>query len=233
MYAREIDGQVLTFGVFGKLIMNALVMYDRQTDSLWSQFMGEVVEGPLAGARLKLLSARLTQWSAWKKEHPHTLALDSGGPVSDHYAEYYVDGRSGVLGQSSFGGRLNGKTLVVEIVGQASQRAYAHKDLAGILVLNDTFEGVDIVLTLDANTGSTGVFSSDLDGMGLTFSQGPGPVEMTDAETGSVWSKLSGAALEGPLKGKRLVPYPKFDSFWFAWTDFYPNTELFDRGPGG
>lgn len=213
--------------------MNALVMYDRKTDSLWSQFMGEAVEGPLAGAKLKLLSARLTRWSAWKEEHPHTLALDTGGPVSDHYAEYYADGRSGVLGQSSFDGRLTAKDLVVGIVGQTTQRAYAHRHLTGILVLNDTFEGVDIVLMLDANTGSTGVFSSDLDGMGLTFSQGPGPVEMTDAETGSVWSKLSGVALEGPLKGKQLAPYPKFDSFWFAWTDFYPSTELFERSPGG
>ena len=40
MYAREIEGRELTFGVSGKLIMNALVLYDRQTDSLWSQFLG-------------------------------------------------------------------------------------------------------------------------------------------------------------------------------------------------
>ena len=33
----------------GKLIMNALVMYDHQTDTLWSQFLGEGVKGPLIG----------------------------------------------------------------------------------------------------------------------------------------------------------------------------------------
>lgn len=40
MYAREVDDQPLDFGVGGKLIMNALVMYGRQTQSLWSQFTG-------------------------------------------------------------------------------------------------------------------------------------------------------------------------------------------------
>ncbi|MBI3286672.1 MAG: DUF3179 domain-containing protein, partial [Chloroflexi bacterium] len=35
MYARRIGGEEYTFGVSGKLIMNTLVMYDRQTGSLW------------------------------------------------------------------------------------------------------------------------------------------------------------------------------------------------------
>ena len=43
MYARDIAGQELNFGVSGKLIMNALVMFDRQTETLWSQFLGEAV----------------------------------------------------------------------------------------------------------------------------------------------------------------------------------------------
>ena len=49
MYSREIDGQEFTFGVSGKLIMNVLVMYDRQTESLWAQLLGEAVEGDTAG----------------------------------------------------------------------------------------------------------------------------------------------------------------------------------------
>ena len=43
MYGREINGRVHTFGVSGKLIMNALVMYDHQTDTLWSQFLSRGV----------------------------------------------------------------------------------------------------------------------------------------------------------------------------------------------
>ena len=227
MYAREIGERVLTFGVSGKLILNAMVMYDRQTNSLWSQFLGEAVEGPLAGTTLELVPSQLTTWSAWKEEYPDTLVLDTQGQVTDHYAEYYADGRSGVLGQSHFDGRLPSKDLVLGIAGQTGQRAYPRSRLAELPVLNDEFEGADILVTFDVAGRSTSVFRRNLDGMELTFSQAPGPGEMTDAETGSLWSKMSGVANAGPLKGSRLIPYPSFDAFWFAWTDFYPDTELF------
>ena len=41
VYAREIDGETLTFGDAGKVLRNALVVYDHQTQSHWSQFIGE------------------------------------------------------------------------------------------------------------------------------------------------------------------------------------------------
>ena len=75
MYDREIEGQEYTFGVSGKLIMNVLVMYDRQTDSLWSQLLGEAVEGPLAGTKLTFIESLQTTWAEWKALHPNTLAL--------------------------------------------------------------------------------------------------------------------------------------------------------------
>ena len=205
-----------------------MVMYDRQTDSLWSQFLGEAVEGPMAGTKLELVASQLVRWSTWKEEHPDTLVLDTGGPVYDQYDNYYVGPSSGVFGQSNFDDRLIGKDLVVGLVGKDTQRAYAHKHLTKIRVLNDTFDGRDIVIALDLNSGSTGVFFSEVDGQVLSFSQGPDPLDMTDTETGTVWNKLNGVATKGPLEGKKLTPWPYFNSFWFAWTDFYPNTELFE-----
>jgi len=71
-FAREIQGQVLTFGVFGKLIMNAVVMYDHQTDTLWSQFLATAVDGPFAGTKMEHLSSQLTTWGAWLEQHPNT-----------------------------------------------------------------------------------------------------------------------------------------------------------------
>ncbi len=78
MYAREIQGKLLTFGVSGKLIQNALVMYDRETDSLWSQALGSAVDGDYAGTDLEVLSASILPWSAWLERHPDTLVLDQG-----------------------------------------------------------------------------------------------------------------------------------------------------------
>ena len=52
-----------------------------------------------------------------------------------------------------------------------------------------------------------------------------------DDETGTVWSAFSGLAVEGELAGARLERLPSHLSFWFAWNDWYRDTELF-TGPG-
>ena len=57
MYRREVEGRELTFGVSGKLFKNALVMYDRETRSLWSHFSGEALSGPMKGRRLERAAA--------------------------------------------------------------------------------------------------------------------------------------------------------------------------------
>ena len=58
--------------------MNALVMYDRQTNTLWSQFLGQAVRGDLLGEFLEPIPLTMTTWERWVAEHPDTLALDKG-----------------------------------------------------------------------------------------------------------------------------------------------------------
>lgn len=60
MYDRTIDGKIYTFGVSGKLIRNALVMFDRESDTLWSQLLGEAVDGPLQGTKLEPIASLQT-----------------------------------------------------------------------------------------------------------------------------------------------------------------------------
>ena len=45
MYARKVDNRTLTFGVSGLLVRNSLVMYDRETGSLWSHLSGKALDG--------------------------------------------------------------------------------------------------------------------------------------------------------------------------------------------
>ena len=51
---------------------------------------------------------------------------------------------------------------------------------------------------------------------------------MTDRETGSTWLKATGEAVGGSLKGKRLEKVRFFASFWFAWSDFYRETLVWE-----
>ena len=75
MYSREIEEEIYTFGVSGRLIRNTLVMFDRETDRLWEQIIGEAVDGPLKGTELEFVPAILTTWEDWKTKYPGTLAL--------------------------------------------------------------------------------------------------------------------------------------------------------------
>ena len=62
-------------------------------------------------------------------------------------------------------------------------------------------------------------------------SEGPLPVEFMDAETGSRWNML-GEAIAGPLAGRRLAQVPAYNAMWFAWTAYWPDTEVWQPGEG-
>ena len=67
MYSRKVSGKTLTFGVSGKLWKNALIMYDRETKTLWSHLTGEAVYGPMQGEKLTMLSSvPKVKWKDWK-----------------------------------------------------------------------------------------------------------------------------------------------------------------------
>ena len=78
MHDRRLGDREVTLGVSGKLIDGNLVMYDRETDSLFQQASGEGFEGALEGQRLQELEEEswgLVRWGQWKSEHPDTLVL--------------------------------------------------------------------------------------------------------------------------------------------------------------
>ncbi len=70
VFDADVNGRHLTFGVSGLLFQSDVLMYDRQSESLWSQLAMKSVSGPQVGTKLKLLPSRHLTWSAWKKEFP-------------------------------------------------------------------------------------------------------------------------------------------------------------------
>lgn len=75
VFDRRIGGRTHTFGVSGLLYLSDLLLYDRDTQSLWSQIRSEAVAGTSLGQRLLLLRSRTMKWSEWRKLHPHTTVL--------------------------------------------------------------------------------------------------------------------------------------------------------------
>lgn len=229
MYSREVDGQVLEFGVSGKLIMNNLVMYDRQTGSLWAQILGQAVEGPLEGTQLEFVPAQLTTWQDWVERHPDTLALEKGYQgIRDPYASYYQSRRAGVMGRLVNDDRLATKEFVLGLQLEGRPVAYPFSELSRTPVVNDLIGGHPVLIWFDPQSALAQAYSRTVEGQVLEFAAGPDGTLLTDLQTSSRWDPLTGRAQSGALEGARLEPLPASQSFWFNWVDFYPNTRLYE-----
>lgn len=232
VYDRRVDDEELTFGVSGKLIMNNLVMYDRQTDTLWSQILGEAVEGELAGLRLDQLPHTQTSWSAWRRQHPDTLVMAKDGPYfNDPHDFYYSTEAKGVLGETHHDDRLPPKDLVLGYIFGGRAKAYPFRELLQTPVVNDTFEGHELLVVFERRSKTGRIFDRTVGDHTLNFELADlaeGDVIIRDVETETTWSGLSGEALDGPLAGESLQPLPSFYAFWFTWTDFFIEAELYE-----
>ena len=59
VFKRNHQGITYDFGTSGLLIHSDLVMYDRQTESLWQQFTGEAIVGVMTGEQLLMIPSGL------------------------------------------------------------------------------------------------------------------------------------------------------------------------------
>ncbi len=230
MYAREIDGTVYDFGVSGKLIMNVLVMYDRQTESYWSQLLGEAVEGTLKGTRLDFVQSWFTTWDEWKERHPNTVALDKGGGFRvDTYTGYYQNTVTGIVSESYDDDRLPPKSFVVGLADdEGNATAYPFDTLARRPLVNDNLGEIPILVVYFAEAGTALAYDRRVDGQALTFETfDVASGEIVDRETRSTWDAWMGVAVEGELEGQVLRRVHSTRSFWFGWKDWYPETQLF------
>jgi hypothetical protein len=229
VYARDVSGRTLTFGVSGKLIRNSLVMFDRETGTLWSHLTGDALEGPLLGQHLQQVLSEQTTWGRWRAEHPETLmlAVDPSDVKFDPYQTYYGTPNAGVVGRKHTDDRLPAKEKVIGVRLGGEVKAYSFTALARDRVVNDTVGGVPLVVVFDGLSFSGAVYRRDPGGNVLTFEAGPDAFSMLDEQTGSTWDGLSGKATSGADAGTELEQVPITYSFWFGWVDFYPNTELY------
>ena len=80
VFDRRVAGEVLDFGVTGRLRNSDLIMYDRQTESWWQQFLGEAIVGAMTGRMLDMIPARLESFANFRSRAPggKVLAASSG-----------------------------------------------------------------------------------------------------------------------------------------------------------
>lgn len=217
-----------TFGVSGLLYNANLILYDRNTDSYWSQLKLQCVNGELIGDLPILEPVVETTWKTWKTMFPSTQVLSLETGFSRDYSEYpygpyktnhdYFVFRAFPENES-----LPSKQRVFAIINDNKSKVYPFSNMSGGKVIKEAFNGTNYLIV--GNNNIINAFELTTDELNLDFTYSPnGEVFFIDNE-GTHWN-IFGNAISGPKLGSTLKPTKSVASYWFAVAAFYPNPQI-------
>ncbi|MGI8774139.1 MAG: DUF3179 domain-containing protein [Actinomycetota bacterium] len=250
-FDRRVGNRTLIFGVSGQLLSANLVMFDRQTISLWQQVTGRSFAGDFKGRELDRLPVRMVSFGAWREAHPDGKVMEEPADGFDYGRDAYAGYGRDVLSESKYfrappesgsGTRTDprlppkwrvigvqeGKRAVAFPMPESGRRAVAHALLDGTPLVTffqkDGAETSTAPRLEDGRRGWSGVvYQAELDGRRLSFRTGGG--SFVEISTGSRFD-FFGRAISGPMKGEELRPVDQVTAFWFSWADSYPRTKV-------
>jgi hypothetical protein len=147
-FDRDINEQTLSFGVSGLLYNSDVLLYDRESESLWSQIMARAVTGKYKGTILRPIALRHTTWSDWKRLHPATLVLSTETGYTRQYKRDPYEGY-----QDSAG-------TYFPVMHQAPARYHPKERVLG-LALGDTHKAYPFI---ELNRNNSSRFSDSING---------------------------------------------------------------------
>ncbi|WP_303318697.1 DUF3179 domain-containing protein [Flavivirga abyssicola] len=226
------NGTKSTFGVSGLLYNANLILYDRNTDSNWSQLRLECVNGPLINNKPELIDVVETNWKTWKTLYPNTEVLTPQTGFSrtygiSPYGDYATNHNRFIFTPEITNSALPNKRRVYAIIAQDKSKVYQFSDFNNGNIIRDTFKAEDylIVGNEDVIYGykltdehKDLVFEYDFNGSEAFFKD----------NEGNKWS-IFGKAIEGPREGETLLSVKSVVSYWFAIAAFYPDPEIYSE----
>jgi len=226
LFSTQVTGRArpLTFGTSGLLYRSNKLMYDRATDSLWNQFTGRPVVGPLVGSdiSLRVLPLVTTQWRFWRASHPTSkvLSLDTGfsrdyGPDVAYHD--YFNSKDLMFPAEVKDRRLQPKEIVFGVRAAGGTKAWPLSAFAGGKVINDHVGVASVVLIGNAEQRSVRAYEAK----GRKFSMmAPDLLRAVDG----YWRITEDALVHSD--GRSLARLPGHLAYWFAWSGFFENAAL-------
>ena len=212
-------GKPLVFGSSGLLYRSNKLMFDWETLSLWNQFTGRPVAGPLARSniRLKIRPVAITTWAEWRQRNPNTTVLSlETGYARDYgssvvYNDYFNSPNLMFPAVVKANSPLQPKAYVFGIRAFRTARAWPLAAFTKTPVINDRMGKRNLVLIGNPATRTVRAY----DRGSKSFKQGPAVAIMG---WGGEW-QLTEAALIGP-NGEKLRRVPGHIAYWFAWENY-------------
>ena len=220
------------------------VMYDRLTQTLWSQLRGEPIVGELVGSGIKLefFPVALTTWGEWLAEHPDTKVQSrETGYYSPRSYEREDDRRSIYHAyradpETMFpiwnrDERLVPKQLVLGVVVDGTPnryyKAYSIDALRQARVVNDTVNDIHLVVVASSMSSDALVFRSEDRRFELPEDAPDGIPDILIDEDGAAWHVERDRLSKVDDPAETLPLHPANVSFWFGWFITHPDTLLY------
>lgn len=165
VFNRRVNGLTLTFGVSGLLYQSDVLMYDRQTESLWSQLGMRSVAGNLANTVLELVTSEIMSWKAWKRNYPngHVLSQETGFTrdySQNAYEEYQLSPET-LFPVPQHRLELPRKAWIVGILVGREAKAYSLDALRRHGTIPDQVGNIRVEVSYDAEAGHPSVRAMD------------------------------------------------------------------------
>jgi len=169
-FTRDVGDRQLSFGVSGLLYQSDMVMYDHQTESLWSQISMEAIAGPMTGSKLQHIFLEHTTWSEWRRSHPNTLVLST---KTGHIRSYnrdpylgYAQSADLMFGVNHIDPSYHPKEWVLGVEVNGTFKAYPFAELKQVKSpLQDQVNGKRILVLY--NPGAVSASVTDTSGKSL------------------------------------------------------------------
>ena len=229
------DGRALSFEEIG-IYNGVFVMLDRQTESLWSHYTGEAMDGEMVGATLEWVAIERMQWKRALEQVPELLVprkkemtFRPAGPRAkrDRLGNVLPPGFSGTL-PKDMNRSLDMHTYGLGVAVKSSHRFYRLDILLEDKVINDVIDGVPVVVMLQDGGEAAAVYSRCLDGMELEFlpTMVDGHPALLEKSSRAVWLS-NGTHHAGEFAGKQLNPVRSLVTDWYGWAASFPNTSVY------
>ncbi|MEO0443527.1 MAG: DUF3179 domain-containing protein [Pseudomonadota bacterium] len=227
-YKTKVNGKVHQLGTSGFLYRSNKLMYDKETQSLWSTMTGKPVVGPLVdkGIQLDYVGVVTSTWAEWKRRHPNTrvLSLDTGHR-RDYgegiaYQDYFATDQ--LMFNTPFEDkRLNNKqeVLALRFAGSPMDQLAIDTDFLAKHPLYTGQIGRQAFIVLSDSSGANRVYDPE----NIDFVAYDQDSQVTDAQ-GNTWAVTEEQLVSKSGRVLQRLPYHR--AFWFGWQAAYPQTQL-------
>jgi hypothetical protein len=156
----------LEFGVSGLLYNSDVLLYDRQTGSLWSQIKQTAVTGEMKGTRLDAFPMTHTTWRDWVARYPETEILSDQTRFRRNYKvnPYPNYGRDSKLyfPVAEENSKYRRKSIVLGLEVDGHFKAYPFSELnKGPATFTDEFQGQSFEVRYDKKNETAMIVDKD------------------------------------------------------------------------